>query len=69
MNFLNHLCITQHGYSNYEIGKTEPKIETLCKLADYFNVSLDYLVGREFSNEIDYITPEQKNVLLVLISI
>ena len=60
------LFISQHGYSNYEIEKTEPNIETLCKLADLFNVSLDYLVGREFKNEIGYLSNEQKNVIFVL---
>ncbi len=32
--------------SNYENEEHEPSIETLCKLADYFNISIDYLVGR-----------------------
>ena len=32
---------------NYELGKCEPKIETLIKLADFYNVSIDELVGRE----------------------
>ena len=32
---------------NYEKGKSEPNIETLIKLADYYNVTLDYLVGRD----------------------
>lgn len=27
--------------------KSTPKVETLIKLADYFNVSIDYLIGRE----------------------
>lgn len=26
---------------------TQPKADVLCKLADYFNVSVDYLLGRE----------------------
>lgn len=34
-------------YKNYENKITEPSIETLVKLADYFNVSIDELVGRE----------------------
>lgn len=29
-----------------EIGRREPRIKTLIALADYFNVSIDYLVGR-----------------------
>lgn len=33
-------------YQSYEYGEALPSIETLDKLADYFDVSLDYLVGR-----------------------
>lgn len=32
--------------SNYEKGIHEPDLETLCKLADYYEVSADYLLGR-----------------------
>ena len=32
---------------DWEKGRTEPDIERLIKLADYFDVSLDYLMGRE----------------------
>jgi len=41
------LGITENGYQNYEIDKYEPKMETLNKLADYFDVSIDYLTGRD----------------------
>lgn len=34
--------------SNYENGYSTPDIETLIKLADIFDVSLDELVGRNF---------------------
>ena len=33
-------------YQNYEYGKHEPTTTILISLADYFDVSLDYLVGR-----------------------
>lgn len=33
--------------SNYETGYSSPDSETLVKIADYFNVSTDYLLGRE----------------------
>lgn len=36
-------------YKNYENNITEPSIATLVKLADYFHVSLDELVGRPTS--------------------
>ena len=32
-------------YRRYECGESDPAIEPLVKLADYFNVSLDYLTG------------------------
>lgn len=34
---------------NYEAEKCEPNIETLIKLADYFHVTVDELLGRETS--------------------
>ena len=40
------LGVTFQTISNYESGKREPRIPDLIKIADYFNVSIDYLVGR-----------------------
>ena len=34
------------GYQRYEYGDREPAYQNLIALADYFDVSLDYLVGR-----------------------
>ena len=34
------------GYQNYETGQSEPKLATLLAIADYYQVSIDYLVGR-----------------------
>lgn len=34
------------GYQRYEYGTREPAYQKLIALADYFGVSLDYLVGR-----------------------
>lgn len=42
------LGVTVRGYRNYELGAREPELSVLIKLADYFNVSLDDLVGRDF---------------------
>ena len=38
--------ITEKTYQNYELMTREPKLEILLKIADLFDVSLDYLVGR-----------------------
>lgn len=34
------------GYQSYEMGEAEPGLEKLVMLADLFDVSIDYLVGR-----------------------
>lgn len=41
------LNISQKSYSNWENGKTEPSFDNLVKLADFFEVSLDWLFGRK----------------------
>ena len=41
--FLN---IKQNTYSQYENGRRQIPIELLIKLADYYNVSVDYVLGR-----------------------
>ena len=38
--------ITKSAVSRFEHGKDNPNCNTLIALADYFDVSLDYLVGR-----------------------
>lgn len=38
-------------YCQYETGKRQPDYDTLKKIADYFNVSIDYLIGRDTSSE------------------
>ena len=41
-----YLGISQNTYSQYEIGVLKYPVDVLMKLADLYNVSLDYLVGR-----------------------
>ena len=40
------LNANQNTISRYETGEREPGIMELIKIADYFHVSIDYLVGR-----------------------
>ena len=42
----DYLNVKQTTYSKYELGKINVPIEVLIKLADFYDVSLDYLVGR-----------------------
>ena len=40
------LGVRQTTYSKYELGKINVPIEMLIKIADFYGVTLDYLVGR-----------------------
>lgn len=40
------LCISSSAYSLYETGKRQLNYENMLALANYFDVSLDYLFGR-----------------------
>lgn len=49
---------TKATISNFENAQRNPSLEMLIKLADYFNVSIDFLVGRTndptFHKKTDY---------------
>nr|WP_295285154.1 helix-turn-helix transcriptional regulator [uncultured Blautia sp.] len=40
------LHISQRSYSHYETGSRNIPIEMLIRLADYYDTTIDYLVGR-----------------------
>ena len=42
----DYLHISQSAYAFYETATKEPKIDTLKRLAELYNTSIDYLVGR-----------------------
>jgi len=42
-----YLNVDQSTYSDYENGKINIPLEQLIRLADFYDVSLDYLVGRD----------------------
>lgn len=42
----DYLHIKQNTYCQYESGRRQIPLDMLIKLADYYNVTLDYLVGR-----------------------
>lgn len=73
------LGIPRTTYTHYESGRSEMDYSMLCKLADFFNVSVDELLGRtappdifddarvpktEIQELYDDLTPEQQQNLL-----
>lgn len=57
------LNISQQAISLYEKGDREPKLETWQKLADFFNVPVDYLLGISKDRStltIDDLNPEEQ---------
>lgn len=51
--------VTQTTLSDWKTGRATPKTATLQKIADYFNVSLDWLTGNsEYRNIDDYSSQE-----------
>ena len=45
--------VSERGIQSHEIGERNPAFDQLITLADYFDVSIDYLVGRTDKPEIN----------------
>lgn len=45
------ICVSRQAYCTYENGTRQADYETLKKLADYFNVTVDYLLERDFTEQ------------------
>ena len=45
------VSVTEVSLQRFEYGSARPSLDTLLALADYFDVSLDYLVGRSDNPE------------------
>ena len=41
-----YLNMSQTGYSKYETGENDIPTQVLIKLADFYNTSVDYILGR-----------------------
>ncbi len=59
------ISLSRDTYKNYEQGRTEPNIQTLITIADYYNVSLDYLCERQNKNLlfIDSLSDNKKSLI------
>ena len=53
VEFAKKLNVTKQCVSNWENDNVLPSIEMLLKLADFFKVSTDYLLGRSETKTID----------------
>ncbi len=49
----NHLGVSKQSISNWENENIYPSIEMLVRLADFFGVTTDYLLGREERRKLD----------------
>lgn len=68
--------VEQQQISKWETGALEPDIHHLCALADFFGVSVDYLVGHvppqpedstaQMRKLLDSLTPEQVTLLCAI---
>lgn len=52
----DYLGITRQAVASYELAKREPDYEILKKLADYFGVSIDYILGRANCRDMNALT-------------
>ena len=61
--------VSQQSVNKYENHDVEPDINTLIKIAEYFNVSLDYLTGRsnipEMADKMHLSDLSDKEILLI----
>ena len=57
------LQITRGAYSMYESNKRQMNYESLCLLADFFDVTTDYLLGRE-AQDMMLLTDSEKEIMI-----
>ena len=69
VEFAKILCVTKQCVSNWENDNVVPSIDMLCKIADFFDVSTDYLLGRSEKRvvEVSNLTDEQITHLVSLV--
>ncbi len=48
-----HLGIDRSTLAKYETGERRPDMDQLCKIADFFGVSIEYLIGRNDTIDIE----------------
>ena len=56
--------ISTSTLSEWKNGKYTPKMDKVQKIADYFNVSVDYLLGNEKTSPVDLTEDDELNIYL-----
>lgn len=60
----DQMQINRSTYARYETSQTQPDFETLAKLARFYDVSIDYLLGHsDTKHTYTALTPTQKSIL------
>lgn len=68
------LHVRPNTISNWEHGKTEPDFDSLCTMARFFEVSVDYILGiadtkkPPTSDELDGLTPKQRKLMELMMA-
>ena len=60
------LDVSQQAVYKYENGLAEPELGKLIRIADYFGVSMDYLVGRSGSGTDAEVVPDSAGRIVSL---
>lgn len=53
VEFAKKLSVSKQAVSNWENNNIQPSIDMLIKIADYFDVTTDYLLGRNNDNSLN----------------
>lgn len=61
-DFGSIIGVAQNTISNWENGNREPDFDTALRIADYFNVTVDYLLGRDEEKPPTVISEEQNSM-------
>lgn len=61
----NILGFSKNAISSWESGRTEPDLKTINKIANYFQVSIDYLIGEEEKEDVEKLRSALKEIGLL----
>lgn len=64
LDLTKQLKIARTTYNGYETGRSEPDLQTLCQIADFYGVSLDYLCDHKSNNDLDNLNAEDRQAIV-----